>query len=73
LAYTRLVLPTAGWLTGGREWFDVGRFLGPSISAHYRRYPLEWHVSAWKDAGIDDVQVRLMSLGGGLVMSGRKT
>jgi demethylmenaquinone methyltransferase / 2-methoxy-6-polyprenyl-1,4-benzoquinol methylase len=73
LAYTRLVLPAAGWLTGGREWFEVGRFLGPSISDHYQQYPVEWHVSAWRDAGIDDVRTRLMSLGGGLVMSGRKT
>jgi demethylmenaquinone methyltransferase/2-methoxy-6-polyprenyl-1,4-benzoquinol methylase len=73
LVYTRLVLPAAGWLTGGREWFEVGRFLGPSISAHYRRYPLEWHSAAWRDAGIDHVETRLMSLGGGLVMSGRKT
>jgi hypothetical protein len=29
-------------------------------------------VQAWREAGMDDVQVRLMSLGGGLVMSGRK-
>lgn len=70
--YTRTLLPAAGWLTGGREWFEVGRFLGPSISEHYRRYPLSWHVAAWQDAGIDDVRVRLMSLGGGLVMSGRR-
>lgn len=70
--YTRLVLPVGGFLTGGREWFRVGRFLGPSISSHYRQYPLEWHVSAWRAAGIDDVQVRLMSLGGGLVMWGRR-
>ena len=37
--YTRLVLPLGGAVTGGREWFTVGRFLGPNISAHYRRYP----------------------------------
>jgi demethylmenaquinone methyltransferase/2-methoxy-6-polyprenyl-1,4-benzoquinol methylase len=72
LLYTRVLLPVAGYATGGREWFEVGRFLGPSISEHYRRYPLEWHQSAWRDAGIDDVHVRLMSLGGGLVMRGRK-
>jgi demethylmenaquinone methyltransferase/2-methoxy-6-polyprenyl-1,4-benzoquinol methylase len=70
--YTRLVLPAAGWATGGREWFEVGRFLGPSITQHYRRYPLSWHVSAWQDAGIEEVHVRLMSLGGGLVMWGRR-
>jgi demethylmenaquinone methyltransferase/2-methoxy-6-polyprenyl-1,4-benzoquinol methylase len=72
LAYTRAVLPAAGYVTGGREWFDVGRFLGPSISEHYRRYPTSWHVETWRAAGIDDVHVRLMSLGGGLVMWGRK-
>jgi demethylmenaquinone methyltransferase/2-methoxy-6-polyprenyl-1,4-benzoquinol methylase len=70
--YTRLVLPVAGWLTGGREWFEVGRFLGPSISRHYRRYPLSWTVDAWKQAGIEGVGSRLMSLGGGLVMWGTK-
>ncbi len=70
--YTRFVLPAAGWLTGGREWWGVGRFLGPSISGHYRRYPLAWHIAAWEKAGFTDVQVRLMSLGGGLIMSGKR-
>jgi demethylmenaquinone methyltransferase/2-methoxy-6-polyprenyl-1,4-benzoquinol methylase len=72
LAYTRLLLPAAGWAAGGREWGAVGRFLGPSISAHYRRYPLGWTVDAWRSAGIEDVTVRPMSLGGGVVMWGRK-
>ena len=66
------MLPVAGWLTGGREWFEVGRFLGPSISRHYRRYPLSWTVDAWKQAGIEGVGSRLMSFGGGLVMWGTK-
>jgi demethylmenaquinone methyltransferase/2-methoxy-6-polyprenyl-1,4-benzoquinol methylase len=70
--YTRVVLPVAGWLTGGREWLTVGRFLGPSISEHYRTYPTRWHVDAWRAAGLQDVHVRLMSLGGGLVMWARK-
>ena len=70
--YTRMVLPLAGYLTGGREWQKVGSFLGPSISEHYRRYPLDWHVKAWQDAGIEEVGVRTMSLGGGVVMWGRK-
>jgi demethylmenaquinone methyltransferase/2-methoxy-6-polyprenyl-1,4-benzoquinol methylase len=70
--FTRFVLPAAGWVTGGREWFEVGRFLGPSISGHYRRYPLAWHVDAWKHAGFVDVGVRIMSLGGGLIMWGTK-
>ncbi len=70
--YTRLVLPVAGWLTGGREWWRVGRFLGPNIAEHYRRYPIDWTVAAWETAGFGDVGVRRMSLGGGLVMWGRK-
>jgi len=70
--YTRLVLPLAGAVTGGRGWFAVGRFLGPNISAHYRRYPLDWTVQAWRDAGHKDVGVRRMSLGGGVVMWGRR-
>lgn len=70
--YTRAVLPAAGALTGGPSWYRVGRFLGPSISAHYRRYPVPWTVRAWESAGITDVHVRRMSLGGGLVMWGRR-
>ncbi len=71
--YTRLLLPAAGWLTGGKEWFEVGRFLGPNISAHYRKYPVDWTVEAWGKAGLIGVGVRRMSLGGGLVMWGRRT
>jgi demethylmenaquinone methyltransferase/2-methoxy-6-polyprenyl-1,4-benzoquinol methylase len=71
--YTRVVLPIAGLITGGRAWFRVGRFLGPSISSHYRNYPVAWTVAAWNDAGIDDVGSRTMSLGGGLIMWGRRT
>jgi demethylmenaquinone methyltransferase/2-methoxy-6-polyprenyl-1,4-benzoquinol methylase len=71
--YTRLILPVGGHLTGGKEWFAVGRFLGPNISAHYRRYPLSWTMEAWRKAGFVDVEVRKMSLGGGLVMWGRRS
>lgn len=71
--YTAAVLPTLGALLGGRPWWRVGRFLGPSITGHYRAYPLEWHVRAWEDAGFRDVGWRVMSLGGGLVMWGTKS
>lgn len=70
--YTRLALPSAGWVAGGREWARVGWFLGPSIEEHYRRYPVEQHVAMWRDAGLEDVHARTMSLGGGLVMHGRR-
>jgi demethylmenaquinone methyltransferase/2-methoxy-6-polyprenyl-1,4-benzoquinol methylase len=71
--YTRMVLPVAGYLTGGRAWWDVGRFLGPSISRHYRDYSVAWTVDAWRRAGIEHVEYRTMSLGGGLVMWGYRS
>ena len=71
-AYTRLLLPAGGLALGGREWYRVGRFLGPNISAHYRRYPVSWTVQAWQKAGFTDVSARIMSLGGGLVMWGTR-
>jgi demethylmenaquinone methyltransferase / 2-methoxy-6-polyprenyl-1,4-benzoquinol methylase len=70
--YTRLLLPAGGLITGGREWYAVGRFLGPNISRHYRRYPVSWTVDAWREAGFTDVGVQVMSLGGGLVMWGTR-
>jgi demethylmenaquinone methyltransferase / 2-methoxy-6-polyprenyl-1,4-benzoquinol methylase len=42
------------------------------ITGHYRRYPLAWHIEAWRNAGFVDIGVRVMSLGGGLVMWGTK-
>jgi demethylmenaquinone methyltransferase/2-methoxy-6-polyprenyl-1,4-benzoquinol methylase len=71
-AYTRVALPAGGLLLGGREWLRVGRFLGPNISGHYRRYPVDWTVRAWEKAGLTDVGTRVMSLGGGLVMWGTR-
>jgi demethylmenaquinone methyltransferase/2-methoxy-6-polyprenyl-1,4-benzoquinol methylase len=70
--YTRAGLPLLGGLAGGRAWFEVGRFLGRSISAHYQQYPLAAQVAAWQAAGLTGVSWRLMSLGGGLIMWGRR-
>ncbi|HYA44838.1 MAG TPA: class I SAM-dependent methyltransferase, partial [Acidimicrobiales bacterium] len=70
--YTRALLPMAGLLLGGRAWFRVGRFLGPNITRHYERHPLAWTVTAWENAGFTGVEARVMSLGGGLVMWGRR-
>jgi demethylmenaquinone methyltransferase / 2-methoxy-6-polyprenyl-1,4-benzoquinol methylase len=70
--YTRTVLPLAGAVLGGRPWFDVGRFLGPNISAHYRQFSESATVAAWEAAGLTDVSKRKMSLGGGMVMWGRR-
>jgi demethylmenaquinone methyltransferase/2-methoxy-6-polyprenyl-1,4-benzoquinol methylase len=71
-AYTRMLLPSAGVLLGGKPWWDVGRFLGPNIEAHYKEWPLTRIVDAWKAAGMVDVGCQVMSLGGGLVMWGTK-
>ncbi len=64
-------LPTLGRIAS-REWAEVGRFLGPSIRGFYERNPLERIVGYWHEAGLRDVQVRRMSLGGGVVMSASK-
>ncbi len=71
--YTRAVLPVAGAALGGRAWFDVGRFLGPNIFNHYRRFPVDATVAAWQAGGFTDVGTRRMSLGGGIVMWSRRT
>ena len=71
--YVSAVLPAAGFVTGGRDWYSVGRFLGPSIREHYQRYPLRWTVDAWRSAGLERVTTRSMSLGSGLVMWGSKS
>ena len=70
--YTRTVLPPAGMAFGGSDWWKVGRFLGPNISSFYSAWPLTRIVDAWETAGIIDVKFSAMSLGGGLVMWGRK-
>ncbi|MEE8477062.1 MAG: class I SAM-dependent methyltransferase [Gemmatimonadales bacterium] len=72
LLYTSAVLPAAGAALGGRAWFDVGRFLGPNITQHYKRFPVAATVAAWEAAGLTDVGMRSMSLGGGLIMWGRR-
>jgi demethylmenaquinone methyltransferase/2-methoxy-6-polyprenyl-1,4-benzoquinol methylase len=70
--YTRTVLPIVGGLVGGRAWFRVGRFLGSSISDYHRRYPPDRLLDVWRRAGIVDIVVRRMSLGGALLISGIK-
>jgi demethylmenaquinone methyltransferase/2-methoxy-6-polyprenyl-1,4-benzoquinol methylase len=71
MVYTRIGLPALGRLVS-REWYEVGRFLGPSISGFYRRYPLERLETLWREAGIAEVELRSMSLGGGIVITGKR-
>lgn len=69
--YVRAGLPLAGLLLRG-GWQEVGRFLGDSIRSFWKRYPFERQVDLWHAAGIRDVEVRRMSLGGGVVIWGTK-
>ncbi len=71
ILYTRVGLPLLGRLVS-REWGEVGRFLGPSITGFYARNPVTRIVGCWREAGLTDVRVRRMSLGGGVVMSARR-
>lgn len=66
--YTRIGLPAAGRLVSAR-WSAVGSFLGPSIERFHARHPVAAVERYWLDAGLRDVRVRQMSLGGGIVMS----
>jgi demethylmenaquinone methyltransferase / 2-methoxy-6-polyprenyl-1,4-benzoquinol methylase len=70
--YTAVGLPTLGRAVSP-EWAAVGRFLGPSIVGFYDRHPLERIVEYWRQAGLEDVGVRRMSLGGGIVMWARRS
>ena len=69
--YTRVGLPLAGWAVS-RRWREVGAFLGPSIEGFYRRHPQDAIERYWREAGLGELRVRRMSLGGGTVMSATK-
>jgi demethylmenaquinone methyltransferase/2-methoxy-6-polyprenyl-1,4-benzoquinol methylase len=69
--YVRYGLPAAGWSISP-AWHRVGRFLGPSIRDFYARYPLPSVVDLWRLAGVEEVRTRSLSLGGGVVIWGRR-
>jgi demethylmenaquinone methyltransferase/2-methoxy-6-polyprenyl-1,4-benzoquinol methylase len=66
--YVRVGLPLLGALVSP-GWRRVGSFLGPSIRAFHRSHDL---VDLWRATGIEDVRDRRLSLGGGLVLWGRR-
>lgn len=66
--WVRAGLPAAGAVISP-GWREVGSFLGPSIRDFHRRYDLP---ELWRAAGLEDVRAQRLSLGGGLVMWGRK-
>jgi len=69
--YVRVGLPAAGAVVSP-GWGDVGRFLGPSIRAFYKRWPEPRLLDAWREAGVADVRTKQRSLGGGLVVWGER-
>jgi demethylmenaquinone methyltransferase/2-methoxy-6-polyprenyl-1,4-benzoquinol methylase len=69
--YVRVVLPLAGRLLSS-GWHEVGRFLGPSIRDYEAHLPLERQLELWSEAGLEDVRARRLSLGGGVVVWGRR-
>ena len=64
-------LPLGGRVVS-REWATVGRFLGPSIRAFHERYPGDTLLEPWRQAGIGVLHLRRLSLGGGVVVWGRR-
>ncbi|HEY3069346.1 MAG TPA: ubiquinone/menaquinone biosynthesis methyltransferase [Gaiellaceae bacterium] len=70
-AYVRVGLPLAGRLISP-GWKEVGTFLGPSIREFWGRYPLGRVLDLWREAGITAVAARPLSLGGGIVVWGRR-
>src|SRR6188472_3148702 len=69
--YVGVGLPGLGRLAS-KGWYDVGRFLGPSIRGFYERLLLERQLELWREAGVRDVQARRMSVGGGVVVWGTR-
>ena len=69
--YVRIGLPVLGRAVSP-GWGEVGSFLGPSIRGFWNDHPLEEIVGAWREAGIDGVEGRRLSLGGGLVLWGTR-
>ncbi len=70
--YVDVGLPLAGRVLAN-GWSEVGGFLGDSIRDFWARNPIERQLEWWRDAGLSDVQVRRLSLGGGVVMWGTRT
>lgn len=65
--HTRIGLPLLGRLVSP-AWLEVGRFLGPSIEQLHTVEPDL--TDLWRRTGITDVELRPMSFGAGVVMSG---
>ena len=71
-AYVGVGLPTAGRLISP-GWAEVCDFLGDSVRDFWGTWPLERLLGAWRDAGVEDVESRSLTFGGGVVIWGRRS
>jgi demethylmenaquinone methyltransferase / 2-methoxy-6-polyprenyl-1,4-benzoquinol methylase len=69
--HAQAVFPVATRAFGAR-WADVGAFLPGSIVDWIDEWPIERQARAWRDAGVEDVKVKQMFFGTGVLMKGRK-
>jgi demethylmenaquinone methyltransferase/2-methoxy-6-polyprenyl-1,4-benzoquinol methylase len=65
--HTRIGLPALGRAVS-RDWYEVGRFLGPNIERFHTSCPDL--PALWRDAGITEARQRDMSFGAGIVVTG---
>ena len=65
--HTRAGLPLIGRAVS-RDWYDVGRFLGPNIEQFHAAEPDL--PALWRDAGIGHADQRDLSFGAGIVVTG---
>lgn len=69
--YVGGVLPLAGRVLR-KGWREVGDFLGDSIRSYWAEYPIQRQLELWSAAGFQGLEVRRLSLGGGVVIWGTR-
>jgi demethylmenaquinone methyltransferase/2-methoxy-6-polyprenyl-1,4-benzoquinol methylase len=69
--YVGAVLPVAGRAVS-REWQAVGRFLGGSIRELWAAVPEPRLLTLWESAGVAAPSLERLSLGGGVVVWGKR-
>jgi demethylmenaquinone methyltransferase/2-methoxy-6-polyprenyl-1,4-benzoquinol methylase len=69
--YVGGALPLAGRVLR-QGWREVGDFLGDSIRSYWAEYPIERQLALWSAAGFQGLEVRRLSLGGGVVIWGTR-
>jgi demethylmenaquinone methyltransferase/2-methoxy-6-polyprenyl-1,4-benzoquinol methylase len=68
LFYVSSLLPLASRVVSP-GWAEVGGFLGNSITGFHQDYPYQRLVKDWRQAGLADVSIRHLPLGGAFIAS----